>query len=78
MAFSEEATKVMFNMAEGQCMCRIESHNHTGGRCSKKLVWENRGRTDIGGWEAGHINPTRGDSPSNCQILCWDCHALTP
>ena len=78
MAFSEETVKEAWKRARGKCECRRITHNHQYVRCNKELVWENRGReTGRGAWEAHHKSSTGGDSLSNCEILCWDCHSKT-
>ncbi len=77
MAFSNEVVKQAWQRAGGKCECRRNDHNHDYVRCSKQLVWENRGREGRGAWEAHHINSNGGDVLSNCEILCWDCHKKT-
>lgn len=77
MAFSEETILQAWRRAEGKCECARASHNHSYRRCNKELVWENRGREGRGAWEAHHISSTDGDTLSNCEILCWDCHLRT-
>ena len=78
MAFSEETVKKAFDNAGGKCECRRTSHKHPYVRCGKLLVWENRGRgSGKGCWEAHHKNANGGDSKSNCEILCWECHKNT-
>lgn len=78
MAFSEDVVKDCFRIARDKCECRRKSHNHPYNYCGKELVWENRGRSGRGAWEAHHIdgNPEH-DTHSNCAILCWECHSLT-
>ena len=78
MAFSDETILQAWKRAGGKCECRRASHNHPYIRCNKELVWENRGREEgRGAWEAHHINSEGGDTLSNCEILCWDCHLKT-
>lgn len=78
MAFSEETVEEAWKRAGGRCECRRTTHNHSYVRCNKELVWENRGReTGRGAWEAHHRSSIGGDSLSNCEILCWDCHKAT-
>lgn len=77
MAFSEEIVSQAWKQAEGKCQCRRTSHSHSYVRCSKDLVWENRGREGRGAWEAHHITVGGPDTLSNCEILCWECHKLT-
>ncbi len=77
MAFSEQTILEAWKRAKGRCECRRYTHNHTI-PCNKELVWENRGReTGRGAWEAHHRGILGGDSLSNCEILCWDCHKMT-
>jgi len=78
MAFSDETVKQAWQRAGGKCECRRTTHDHSYVRCNKELVWENRGReTGRGAWEAHHISASGGDTLSNCEILCWDCHKKT-
>ena len=77
MAFPESVVEAAWRRAEGRCQCRRRSHKHRYVRCNKQLVWDNRGREGRGKWEAHHISRTGGDTLSNCEILCWDCHAPT-
>ena len=69
MAFSEETKRIVFERQGGRC---------GNPDCGKQLVWGNRGcNGGRGAWEAHHKVPvSRGgsDSPSNCIILCYDCH----
>ena len=77
MAFSEQTILEAWNRAKGRSECRRSTHNHAI-PCNKELVWENRGReTGRGAWEAHHLVSGGGDTLSNCQILCWNCHKLT-
>jgi len=77
MAFSDEVIRQAWQRAGGKCECRRTSHNHPYVRCNKELVWENSGREGRGAWEAHHISASGGDTLSNCEILCWDCHLKT-
>jgi len=78
MAFSDEVVAQAWRRAGGKCECRRTTHGHLYMRCNKELVWENRGREEgRGAWEAHHISSTGGDTLSNCEILCWDCHQRT-
>jgi len=76
MAFSDDVVGQAWSRAGGRCECRRTTHGHTG-RCNKELVWANRGREGRGAWEAHHISSSGGDTLSNCEILCWDCHTRT-
>jgi len=77
MAFPDSVVEDAWKRAGGRCECRRHSHKHPYVRCNKELVWENRGRDGRGKWEAHHRSTTRGDTLSNCEILCWDCHSRT-
>ncbi len=77
MSFPENIVMQAWQRAGGRCECRRSNHDHYYARCNKELVWENRGREGRGAWEAHHINSYGGDSLSNCEILCWDCHKRT-
>lgn len=77
MAFPQDVVETAFYRAKKCCECRRKEHDHSYSRCNKELVWENRGREGKGCWEAHHINSNGGDTLSNCEILCWDCHSQT-
>ncbi len=77
MAFSDDTIRRAWNKAGGRCQCRRKTHNHRYIRCNKQLVFNNRGRTGRGAWEAHHKSASGGDGLSNCEILCWDCHSKT-
>lgn len=74
MPFSESTVKVAWNIVGGKCDCKRPSHNHSGIKCNKPLVWGNRGQHGWGAWEARPIdgNPNN-DRVSNCAILCDEC-----
>ena len=75
MVFPLSVVEDVWKRAKGRCECRRRFHNHRYVRCNKQLVWRNRGREGRGAWEAHHRVRTRGDTLSNCEILCWDCHS---
>lgn len=77
MTFPAEVVEAAWKRAGGRCECRRKSHGHRYVRCNKQLVWNNRGREGRGAWEAHHLVKGRGDTLSNCEILCWDCHSRT-
>ena len=77
MAFSDEVVAQAWRKAGGMCECTRTTHDHDYVRCGKVLVWENRGREGRGAWETHHISSTGGDTLSNCEILCWNCHQST-
>ena len=54
-----------------------ERAKHRCERCGKLLSWENRGREGWGKWEAHSRSGRHLDSPTDCRILCWDCHKTT-
>lgn len=76
MAFSDEVVEQAWQRSGGKCECTRVTHGHQG-KCNKTLIKSNRGREGIGAWEAHHISVVGGDTLSNCQILCWDCHKQT-
>lgn len=78
MAFPESVVKEAWKRARGECECERDQHSHRGKRCGKQLVWENRGKDGARGcWEAHHKVAGGGDTLSNCEILCCDCHKRT-
>lgn len=79
MAFSDETVTDAWDRADGKCECKRLLHDHNG-VCGKQLSWGNRGREGRGAWEAHHrtsVASGGGNTLSNCQILCWDCHKQT-
>ncbi|MBI2829925.1 MAG: hypothetical protein HYX81_02065 [Chloroflexi bacterium] len=66
-------------LVEGRCECTNPAHQHSEGRCGKRLALDKRGQLGWGGWEACPIdgNPAH-DTLSNCQVLCWDCRMRSP
>ncbi len=73
----ESCWTILWTMVGGVCECRKTTHGHNY-QCAKQLVWENRGRTGQGAWEAHHIDgDPNNDYIANCQIICWDCHSQT-
>jgi hypothetical protein len=77
MAFSDAVVNRAWKRSGGRCECRLTHHKHPDIRCNKELVWDNRGREGRGAWEAHHRSSVGGDTLSNCEILCWDCHSRT-
>ena len=80
MAFSQTVVDDAWARSGGYCECRRRSHEHHYVRCNKQLVYGNRGREGRGCWEANHrhrVESGGSDALSNCEILCWDCHAAT-
>ena len=77
LVFSEEVVEAAWRRSGGYCECRRKTHEHSYTRCNKQLVKANSGRAGRGCWEAHHLDASRGDSLSNCQILCWDYHSRT-
>jgi len=80
MAFSKEIAEKVFDDVGGKCQCtRISHKNHPGTKCNKTLSKENRGReAGRGAWETHHKDGNPNNNvPSNCEILCWECHKQT-
>lgn len=80
MAFPQSIVDAAWKRAGGKCECTRSTHGH-GGRCSKTLSYNNRGKDGAwGAWEAHHIVSVAAggkDTLSNCEILCLDCHKKT-
>lgn len=76
MAFTESVIDQAWARSGGKCVCRRLLHGH-GAICNKPLTRGNRGREDSGAWEAHHRVSSGGDTLSNCEILCWECHKRT-
>lgn len=67
MAFSVVVVDSLFRMGGGVCK-----------DCKTPLVWNNRGGTGAGAWEAHHIDGDPNNKALvNCKILCWPCHEKT-
>ena len=80
MGFTPDVVETAFQRARKSCECNRSTHNHSGTRCNKTLIWEQRGREDTHAWEAHHRVSQQvggGDTLSNCEILCWNCHKKT-
>jgi len=86
MAFPQRVVEEAWLRATGgvggnwaYCECMRVSHGRVP--CGKRLAWNNHGRNSGPGcWEANHRHRSASGGPdtvSNCEILCWDCHALT-
>lgn len=77
MAFSQETLNQAWHRAGGRCECVLEKCGHAG-RCNKELDPQNA--TSGKKWHAHHIvsqDAGGSDEPSNCQILCVECHENT-
>jgi hypothetical protein len=59
--------------AGAQCQCRRFSHNHSYGRCTRRLVYEKRGSRERGGWAPRFKTSPTTQTPLSCEILCLDC-----
>jgi hypothetical protein len=77
MAFSDDTKDQAYRRAGGKCECTRQHGGvnapHHGGRCGTAL-----GRN--GNWHAHHKTARSAggsDNPSNCEVLCIDCHQLT-
>lgn len=74
MAFSDDTIIEAWARCGGRCECQVSTHDHSVGRCPRKVNIGNRGRGGDGAWEAHHIKINSGDGLDNCEILCWSCH----
>jgi len=70
--FARETVMRAWMRAEARCECKRMMHGHSG-RCTKALVWGNRGREARGAWEVNNRDNRSDTSLSNCEILCWNC-----
>jgi len=77
MAFSDDTIIQAWVRAGGRCECQRNTHDHTLERCPRRLNIANRGRQGEGAWVAHHVIASDGDRLSNCELLCWPCHAKT-
>ena len=68
-----------FLRAVERCECRRKTcADHRRGHCGKKLDWWHRGNgKGRGSWEANHRNVAKGNTYSNLEILCVQCHTNT-
>ena len=72
MAFSDLTKDRAFVRSGGRCECIRARHGHVG-RCPKRVT-----RT---GAQYHHVTAQSlggGDALSNCEVLCVECHRLTP
>ena len=79
MPFADDVVASAWKAANGRCQCARTTHGHSV-PCGKLLVLQNRGREGVDAWEAHHkvsVDAGGGDTLSNCEILCWDCHSRT-
>ena len=76
MPFPESVVEDAWKRSGGKCECPRTSHGHNDPH-NRTLIKSSRGREGIGAWEAHHKNKNGGDTLSNCEILCWDCHKKT-
>ena len=76
MVFPDNVVRTVWSESGGRCQCTRSSHSH-GTRCTQILLWEKRGKEELGGWEAHHVDSNGPNIPSNCEILCQDCHKAT-
>jgi hypothetical protein len=63
-----------WDKAGAQCECTRQSHGHTYGRCTHRLVYENRGSDTQGGWAPRYCTSNTTREPLACEILCMDCY----
>jgi 5-methylcytosine-specific restriction endonuclease McrA len=67
--FPESVKAVIYQQAGGRCQCRRQGHGHDGARCGKSGThYHHITAESVGG----------GNTASNCELLCADCHRLTP
>ena len=82
MAFSIITVMKAWQRSGGRCECCRISHGHGyTGRCTQRLLWNQRGNDNSPfGWEAHHVTASSSggsDTLSNCEILCIECHKKT-
>jgi hypothetical protein len=76
MAFSDIVIKEAWERASGQCECQHRNHSHFYVPCGKPLVMENRGKMSWGGWELKQLDPNKGETLSNCELVCMTCYGM--
>ena len=77
--FSQKTIDEAWERSGGQCECKRHSCDHKG-RCNKHLTYDHHKEGETGAWEAHHkVARAAGgkDTPSNCEILCLECHKKT-
>ena len=62
-----------WDKAGAQCQCKRASHNHSYGRCTRRLIYEKRGSRDYGGWAPRFKTSPTTQTPLSCEILCLQC-----
>jgi hypothetical protein len=80
MAFTDDVVRVAWCRAGAMCECGRAACTTHWRRHMKVLAWNMRGRDVERGWEAHARTAAAGGSgntPSNCEILCFDCHKKT-
>ncbi|UCG91116.1 MAG: HNH endonuclease [candidate division WOR-3 bacterium] len=63
-------------MPSGVCTPPAEGNTRTR-RSARKKKYSSRGSDSKQGWEVHHVNASRPDVLSNCEILCQSCHKAT-
>ncbi len=76
MAFPDDVVKQAWERASTQCECNKRTHSHHYIPCAKYLVWDKRGQSAQGGWQARKITPEGGFTTANCEILCSTCYEI--
>jgi len=77
MSFPQDIIKQAWARSGGYCECERIVHEHKD-RCNRVLLISCRGDKDsLYGWEAHSTSGRYLNSISDCEILCWDCHAKT-
>lgn len=77
MAFSEEVLRQAWERAGGQCECTRRTHRHFYTPCGRFLKWDKRNEAAVGGWAARRLKTFEGDTVSNCEVVCMECHDAT-
>ena len=73
---SDEMVENAWTRARATCECDCPAHSHAD-RCGTALVWEQRGKSGPGGWEAvntGHKSVGDWQAVQACRIFCWGCY----
>jgi hypothetical protein len=74
VAFPEDIVRQAWERSGGQCECNRRTHKHFYTPCGKTLKYEKRGDIGEGAWEVRQLKTLDGDTLSNCEIICMECH----
>ena len=77
MEFSDAIIEQAWLRSDGKCECERATHKNWG-KCNTLVIKSSRGDGHkILGWETHSKSGLYLNSPSDCEIFCWNCHKAT-